>query len=362
IPFSSLGLKHSPSDGAVWRMNIARNDRINTQYSTWSPLERAFHEPANFGELQFLDDCPGVVLGQPRRSGNDLTWNMPVHGTRFGSVSAFVSLRTVTGQFDMKGVAGDTSQIELRAPAAWTPRAVVRRVPTIRYGARVIYRGEPLVCLATRIRSEQPKSTVPLTIGNDTVELVFDRTSGHLLRTTNRKAKLDVRFGERGTPIAELETVRFLRNPRFFRQDDVHTIVPGSDTLQEIAKSADAEGERLTIRHLIPGGIDLVLTVTVPKQGVETRWDIDLDNRRTLRPSQSLVVHRVRYPCIVDMPESLCGDAPHAVVPMMMGQRIPEPAKNLGRRRPYPYIGNVTQGWFDYSGASGGLYFMTGET
>lgn len=51
IPWTDLG--GAPEPGDVWRANFARDIAGGTPL-TWAPVEQSFHEPANFGDLQFV--------------------------------------------------------------------------------------------------------------------------------------------------------------------------------------------------------------------------------------------------------------------------------------------------------------------
>ncbi len=363
IPFASLGLSEPPADGARWTMNAARNDRLNRQYSTWSHLQRGFHEPGNFGTLVFREDCPGVEIGAPYRADTDIVWTMTAHGGQADRLEANAAIRTPAGEAPLQSdFTGDPPTARLVAEGFWQAHASVWRRAEITFGDAIVYSSQPLVCDADSLRPPRPDKPLPVRLANDSIALTFDRNTGRLLKIDNREADLTISFEPEGAPIAELETARFLTNPRFFEDEDVKTIVPDFETLRDVTTSESDGGDRITFRHRIGHAIDLTLTVTVPPSGCETRWDIAIDNRLSTRPSKSLVVHRVRYPHIASLPEDACGSEPYAVVPSTMGERIPEPSQNLGQNSRYPYIGPTTMGWFDYYGADGGLYFKVGET
>lgn len=55
VPFADFGV--TISDGAIWRGNISRARWIDREYSTWAPLQRTFHDRANFGQIVFTRDA-----------------------------------------------------------------------------------------------------------------------------------------------------------------------------------------------------------------------------------------------------------------------------------------------------------------
>ncbi len=54
VPFSAFGV--GVEDGDVWRGNISRSRTVEAEYSTWAPLQRTFHDRANFGQIVFTRD------------------------------------------------------------------------------------------------------------------------------------------------------------------------------------------------------------------------------------------------------------------------------------------------------------------
>ena len=53
LPWKTLG--GPPEPGAVWRMNFARERKAKSELSIWSPQEGAFRDPAQFGEVEFVE-------------------------------------------------------------------------------------------------------------------------------------------------------------------------------------------------------------------------------------------------------------------------------------------------------------------
>jgi hypothetical protein len=79
IPFRELGLKSNPGVGAVWRFNLGREEQpqAGCEYSSWSKVEKSFHEVHNWGIL-FFSRMPEVMISSmttndPRLGGNELT-------------------------------------------------------------------------------------------------------------------------------------------------------------------------------------------------------------------------------------------------------------------------------------------------
>ena len=366
IPFSTLGLNAPPKIGGTWRFNLARNDRVHQQYHTWSPLTRGFHEPKGFGMLRFVDVQLGLGPQRLGRRGPDIVAAAEIRsGPKAVEVSAALTLRTPAGQFGSQPTHAlrANSQVTVSAVGkdAWVPGTSAWGMASFHLGEECIFSPAAFTIPVEHIRPSRPEGTVAVTIQNAGVALTFDKTTGRLLSARNKAAGMTVAFGKRGTPIIELDAVRYLKNPRFFRDEDVETIVPDYETLIGVRKRDDPAGQALDIEHRVAGYIVLKLSVCVPKQGVETEWRIELDNKLTHAPSKSLVVHRVRYPSLSDVGEQVCGDAPHVILPTLMGQKFPEPGKNLARARPVSYIGRATMGWFDFYGDQGGLYFKVGD-
>ena len=61
IPFESLGVA-APKAGDAWTLNICRNRHPETEHSTWSGLQGAFHTPEMFGQMVFADAAVAVRL------------------------------------------------------------------------------------------------------------------------------------------------------------------------------------------------------------------------------------------------------------------------------------------------------------
>ena len=367
IPFTSLGLAGAPEAGATWRFNLARNDRINSQYHTWVPLVRGFHEPESFGRLRFSPARVGVGPVQVHRSGRDVSVAIPVRSPPGQSLSlaARICLRSSAGQFEFTPSCdlsnGETSAFEVVGKGAWTPATDLWLSYVVMSGDVVLCQSAARTFPSAQVHPVLPDEPVPVVVQNGEISLAFDQATGRLLRAENKRSGLVAAFGARGLPVLELDVVRYMKNPRFFRDEDVQTLVPDHDTLVTVKRERTGAGETLAIEHLLASYLPVTLTVTVPPTGVEARWAIKLDNRLTYRPSRALVIHRVRYPYLSGVDESACGASPYVVVPVLMGQKIPEPGKNLGTQRGLDYIGRTTMGWFDFYGDGGGLYFKVGD-
>ena len=67
VLFADLGVA-TPAEGSTWRANFCRNwnqteAERDQRFSTWSPVEGGFHDPANFGVLRFTRQGAVVRLG-----------------------------------------------------------------------------------------------------------------------------------------------------------------------------------------------------------------------------------------------------------------------------------------------------------
>jgi hypothetical protein len=366
IPYDTLDGAEPPDPGSSWGFNIARNDRINSQYATWAPLTRAFHEPENFGRIRFLSQSFGVTASALVREGRTVRWRVAVtEPPSDPPLTVRLAMRSPGGDASLEETLtpapGGPAELTLEAPAAWLPRTSVWRSITVARDGRPVLAPAPVIVPADAILPERTAGPDPVTIANTTVSLTFDRTSGRLLTAANLESGLKLDFTPTGLPIAEIDGVSFLRNPRFFSNEDVRTLVPDYDSLENAGRDTGDFGERLRLRYGLEGGLDVLLTITVPPAGTETQWDIELNNRPTTRPSRSLVVHRVRYPSFDGVADTACGAQPYVVIPNKMGQRFPDPGRTLGRARPFPYIGPTTMGWFDFYGADGGLCVKVGD-
>lgn len=367
IPYKTLGLDASPNPGDVWRLNVCRNDRTYQQYQAWSEVSGGFHDPRHFGVLRFSDVSVGTGQRCVVRRGSDLSVQIEVRsGPRPPpKVKALFSLKTPAGQFDQSAdvsLGPDASgSLAMLAQGAWVARTYVMVAHTIEAGNTLLYRAPPLTVPAESILAERPPKPVPVVIGNGTVSLSFDQATGSLLSAVNKQLGLNVQFGEAGTTLLEMDAVRYIQNPRFFRSEDVQTIVPAHDTFVQLRKRQDAQGETVEIEHHVDPDLRIQLVITVPKEGIETEWRIVLDNHLTYEPSKALIVHRVRYPCFSQIAEDTCGTEPYVILPTLMGQKFPAPGKNLVGHGPVSYIGAATMGWLDFYGANGGLYFKVGD-
>ena len=366
VPYRTLGVAGSPAAGQSWRCNLCRNDRTYQRYCTWADVSGGFHDPAHFAPLYFLAAPVGLAPRRITRTGRDLSVAVEARG---GPVAAALQgqfmVQSPAGRFDRTAdlslATGATGALTALCPDAWRPSAPLTVGETISLAGTPLYRA-PLVTLASaEVRPERPAEPVPVTIGNATVALSFEENTGNLLSAENKTAGLQVNFGPAGTPILELDAVRFLTNPRLFRPEDVQTVVPGADTLGQVRKQRDAAGEAVVIEHRVDPGVNVRLTITVPRSGVETQWRLELENELTSEPSKALVVHRVRYPYFTDVSPEACGADPFVILPTLMGQQYPDPGKNLVGHGPVSYIGAATMGWFDFYGAQGGLYFKVAD-
>lgn len=366
IPYKTLGVDTPPKPGDVWRFNVCRNDRTHQKYETWAEVVGGFHDPQHFGPLQFLDSAVGVGARQLTRRGKDLAVQLAARsGAQAQTVKAQFTLQTPAGRFDREASVTPSPNSSAIAAAtaeqAWISETTVYVAHSVQSGDTILYRSPSLTYPAEMAKSERPQTPTPVRIENDAVALSFDQDAGNLLTAENKQSGMVVKFGELGTPILELDAVRYLQNPRFFRPEDVQTLTAGYDTFIRLNKRKDAEGETLDIEHRLEADLSVKLSITVPKEGVETQWRITLDNPLTYEPSKALVVHRLRYPCFTDVPEDACGGNPFVILPTLMGQKVPEPAKHLVGASPISYIGAATMGWFDFYGANGGLYFKVGD-
>ena len=61
IPFASLGAA-APKPGDTWTLNLCRNRHPETEHSTWSGLQGAFHTPEQFGQMVFAESAVAVRL------------------------------------------------------------------------------------------------------------------------------------------------------------------------------------------------------------------------------------------------------------------------------------------------------------
>jgi len=59
IPFAAFGVDVKAGD--VWRGNISRSRTPKAAYTTWAPLERTFHDRANFGQIVFTRDAAATA-------------------------------------------------------------------------------------------------------------------------------------------------------------------------------------------------------------------------------------------------------------------------------------------------------------
>ena len=366
IPYRTLGLTAAPQPGESWRCNLCRNDRTYQRYCTWADVQGGFHDPEHFAPLYFLSVPVGLGPRRITRAGRDLSLAVEARsGPAATPLQAQFMVQTPAGRFDrsiaLSLAPGAIGSLVALCEGAWRPSASVSVGETLTLGGAPLYRAPLLAIPSSEVRPERPAEPVPVTIGNRTVTLSFDQSTGNLLAAENKPAGLKITFGSAGTPILELDTVRFLQNPRFFRPEDVQTLVPGGDTLAQVRRQRDAGGETLVIEHRVDPGIALRLTITVPVKGTETQWRLELENELAYEPSKALVVHRVRYPYFSDVSPEACGANPFVILPTLMGQQFPDPGKNLVGHGPVPYIGSATMGWLDFYGANGGLYVKVGD-
>jgi len=366
LPFKSLGVS-APKPGEVWRCNLCRNDRTYQQYLTWAELSRGFHEPENFGELLFTDRAIGCGARVVARHGEDIEAKVEVQSGAESAVTlrGCFTIQTPQGRWDLEKNLSlspkEAGLLSAIAKDAWRRGASVWISHTLSAGEVTLYRSPPLMIAADKIRPTRPSQPVALVIQNQEVALTFDESSGNLLSATNKQTGMTIAFGESGTSVLELDAVRYINNPRYFRPEDVQTLRASIETLVSCRKESDASGERVMMEHRFEPDIKVLLSILVPRTGTETEWQIKLDNPLTYQPSKALVLHRVRYPYFTDIAEDACGSDPFVILPTLMGQKIPAPGKNLVGHRPIPYIGAATMGWFDFYGSRGGLYFKVGD-
>jgi len=372
IPYKSLGAP-SPKPGDTWHFNVCRNDRTYQQYLTWAELSRGFHEPENFGELAFMETPVGASQREISRQGRSIEVKIAARngGDAPVSLSGQLIVQTPKGRWDLDETVllrpkSDGALLAV-VKDAWTPSASVRVSYALSAnsvsspGKTTLYRAPALTIAAQRVRPSRPPAPAPIVIQNQTIALTFDEFSGNLLSAENRQSGMQAQFGELGTAILELDAVRYINNPRYFRSEDIQTIAAGFETLVHCRKQSDAQGERIEIEHRIDPDVNIALSILVPKTGAETEWRIYLENPLTYQPSKALVVHRVRYPYLSDVSEDVCGSDPFVVLPTLMGQKFPQPGKNLVGNRSVSYVGAGTMGWFDFYGSQGGLYFKVGD-
>ncbi len=95
IPYGSLGLSR-PQDGTVWGFNVGFDRQ--TPYKeilSWAPVQKGFHDPANFGRLAFRAGAPAVQLTQWERAK---TGELSLNGAGGGKVVGVLSVRQPDGK------------------------------------------------------------------------------------------------------------------------------------------------------------------------------------------------------------------------------------------------------------------------
>ena len=366
IPWAAMEQTNAPVAGTRWTMNVTRNDLLNHKYHTWANLKNAFHRPDEFVPLIFAESAIGLGPIQLERDGSDLQVTIPWRPAAIGiTVGADIELRTGNGSYTFSPslTSGSVSQnaITIVASNAWKSGTSTWLDYTLYADQKSCYQSPGRLFSAEALPAAAPTTIDPITIRNDEVALTFDRHTGKLLTAANGRGDMQFDFGKGGIPMVELDTVSYISNPRFFRDEDIATIIPDYNTLQDLSVRTTPAGQSIEIKHLISGYMPLTLTITVPPQGSETIWDIHLDNTATQSPSKSLVVHRIRYPYLPTVPGDACGTNSFFAIPETMGRLYPDPAKTLGNRKPSPYPYRLVMGYFDFYGEKGGLYLKTGD-
>lgn len=137
IPFAALGA--TPTGD--WHWNATRHRPQDKEYSTWSGLRGAFHQPDQFGLLRFLDAGPGcspVELGATDRGEN-------VSMKTTGKAALEVDLASPKGTASERKSGTGTLGLEMPIPPAALAAGGYRLVYRLRAGDTLLAESAPLV-------------------------------------------------------------------------------------------------------------------------------------------------------------------------------------------------------------------------
>ena len=194
IPCAALGA----APAGDWHWNATRHRPQDKEYSTWSGLRGAFHQPDQFGLLRFLDAGPGcspVELGTTDRGEN-------VSLKTTGEATLEVDLASPKGTVSERKSGTGTLKVEIPIPPAALAAGGYRLVYRLRAGDTLLAESAPLVrVLAAGVAG------LKLTTANATAQVFLN---GQPVERTGDTAELRL-VG--GMNLIAIEATRTAANP-----------------------------------------------------------------------------------------------------------------------------------------------------
>ncbi|MFO7948528.1 MAG: sugar-binding protein, partial [Armatimonadota bacterium] len=112
IPFADL--QGSPGDG--WQANFCRERSAIEEPSTWCGLRGSFHQPGEFGRLQFVQSGPHIGAVTVEKDGPKVTVEGTVGGTNADVAQMKASLKTTGAEVEDVATGAGQHSLELDIP------------------------------------------------------------------------------------------------------------------------------------------------------------------------------------------------------------------------------------------------------
>ncbi|MFP3904873.1 MAG: sugar-binding protein, partial [Armatimonadota bacterium] len=112
IPFADL--QASPGDG--WRANFCRERTAIEETSTWCGLRGNFHQPGEFGRLEFAETGPHIGAVTVERDGPKVTIEGTMGGPNAGAAQLRAALQTVGAHVEDAATGAGQHTLDLAIP------------------------------------------------------------------------------------------------------------------------------------------------------------------------------------------------------------------------------------------------------
>ncbi len=125
----------------TWRMNFCRNRTAVPESSTWSGLQGAFHQPAQFGEVRFAPAGPTATDVSLQLAGDAIV----ADATLTGAAPSFTAVASAGGQSVQRSVGGTGPQsLQLPLPTGAASAGSVAVTWELSDGGTVVQRSAPI--------------------------------------------------------------------------------------------------------------------------------------------------------------------------------------------------------------------------
>ncbi|MBT3381598.1 MAG: LamG domain-containing protein [Lentisphaerae bacterium] len=294
-----------------------------------------------------------------------------------GGMSVTVSRDPAAGEWRVDALVPELFDIakitvELLPAAGDDPMNTIEAVPNSRGAAMAMLPTEELPPGAYRVRvrgqAEDGRRVCEttadarkldrelLTLANSHLRVVFDGATGAILGVGAPGMAFSARAALPAAPVFSVDTVSFAEHARFHQPSDITAVVADDTVLQRIDIEPMLGGQRLLARYLLPTGVTVVMTATLPNDSAVLSLWLQVSNPAVLRPSEAVRVPRVVFPTINGLRIGESAEDDQLATGWIQGEVVGNPVKALAHRRTVAYPGRACVPWLDLYDDAGGVF------